>query len=58
MPQALALTVSDACAPFEPSLVEAAIRTIEMSGGIFGAVAEASAVLAALATEVNVAHVG
>jgi nicotinamidase-related amidase len=32
------LTLSDASAPLEPSLAHAALSTIEMSGGIFGAV--------------------
>jgi nicotinamidase-related amidase len=33
------LLISDACSPLDPSLVGAASRMIEMSGGIFGAVA-------------------
>lgn len=39
------LTVTDAAACVDPSLHRAAVSTIEMSGGIFGAVAPTSAVL-------------
>jgi len=42
------LLVIDGCAPLDPSLAGAGVRIIEMSGGIFGAVAEAEAVLAGL----------
>jgi nicotinamidase-related amidase len=42
------LLVADACAPADPSLTAAALGSIEMSGGIFGAVATTSDVLAAL----------
>lgn len=44
------LLVVDACAPVDPSLVPAAVSTVEMSGGIFGAVGTAAHVLDALAT--------
>lgn len=39
------LMVCDACAPLDPSLAAAAVRTVEMSGGIFGATATAEQVL-------------
>ena len=42
------LLVIDGCAPLDPSLAGAGIRIIEMSGGIFGAVADAEAVLTSL----------
>jgi hypothetical protein len=42
------LVVRDACAPLDPTLVPAALSMIEMSGGIFGAVAWTDDVLAAL----------
>lgn len=42
------LTVADACSPVNPALRSAALSTIEMSGGIFGAVGSCSAVLDAL----------
>ncbi len=42
------LLVIDGCAPIEADLAGAAVRIIEMSGGIFGAVASAEAVLGAL----------
>lgn len=42
------LTLADACAVLDPELRAASISSIEMSGGIFGAVASASAVLASL----------
>jgi nicotinamidase-related amidase len=42
------LLVIDGCAPLDPSLAGAGVRIIEMSGGIFGAVAEAEAVLTGL----------
>jgi nicotinamidase-related amidase len=41
------LLVIDGCAALDPSLAGAGVRIIEMSGGIFGAVAESDAVLAA-----------
>ncbi len=44
------LVVIDGCAPLDPTLGGPGVRIIEMSGGIFGAVAESSSVLAALAT--------
>ena len=43
------LLVIDGCAPLDPSLAGAGVRIIEMSGGIFGAVATSAAVLSALA---------
>jgi nicotinamidase-related amidase len=43
------LLVPDACTPVDPALVAGAIHTVELSGGIFGAVASSDAVLAALA---------
>lgn len=44
------LTVADACATLDPRMRAASISTIEMSGGIFGAVASTASVLAALTT--------
>lgn len=55
------LTVVDACAPLDREVATAGVSTIEMSGGIFGAVGSTAAVLHALdrispptATEVSV----
>lgn len=42
------LTVADACAVLDPRLRAASISSIEMSGGIFGAVAPTASVLHAL----------
>ena len=42
------LLVTDACAAYDEQLVAQAISMIEMSGGIFGAVATSAAVLDAL----------
>ncbi len=42
------LTISDACASIDPSIAAASVSSIEMSGGIFGAVGMTSHVLAAL----------
>lgn len=42
------LTLADACAPLDPDLRAASISTIEMSGGIFGAVGVTDNVLTAL----------
>jgi nicotinamidase-related amidase len=42
------LLVIDACAAVDPNLADPALRTIEMSGGIFGAVATSDEVLSAL----------
>ncbi|WP_370246687.1 cysteine hydrolase family protein [Nocardioides sp.] len=42
------LLVLDGCVPFDPDLRAASRSQIEMSGGIFGAVGETDAVLAAL----------
>ncbi|MEQ1785727.1 MAG: isochorismatase family protein [Acidimicrobiales bacterium] len=42
------LLVADACAALTPDLVDASLRTVHMSGGIFGATATVAAVLAAL----------
>ncbi len=42
------LLVIDGCAPLDPSLEGPGVRIIEMSGGIFGAVAPSDAVLRAL----------
>lgn len=42
------LLVTDACAPLDDGLAGAAAHTVTMSGGIFGAVGTADAVLAAL----------
>ncbi len=44
------LTVADACVPHDASLSDASISTIEMSGGIFGAVGETNNVLNTLNT--------
>lgn len=44
------LLVIDGCAPLDRRLADAGVRIIEMSGGIFGAVATSNAVLSALAT--------
>ena len=41
------LLVLDACVPIDPSLVAASVSSIEMSGGIFGAVGTSADVLAA-----------
>lgn len=43
------LLVADACSAHDPALVASSISTVEMSGGIFGAVGTTVAVLAALA---------
>jgi nicotinamidase-related amidase len=43
------LLVTDGCAPSDPGLAGAGARMIEMSGGIFGAVATSATVLDALA---------
>ena len=43
------LLVVDACVPAEERLVAAAVSTVEMSGGIFGAVGTTAAVVDALA---------
>lgn len=43
------LLVADACAPLEPDLVGAALLTVTMSGGIFGAVGALEPTLATLA---------
>lgn len=43
-----ALTVSDACVALDPTMRTASISTIEMSGGIFGAVGTTDAVLTTL----------
>jgi biuret amidohydrolase len=42
------LLVIDGCAPIDPNLADAAVRIIEMSGGIFGAVATGDVVVAAM----------
>lgn len=42
------LVVADACADIDPSLRRSSISSIEMSGGIFGAVGTSDAVLAAV----------
>jgi biuret amidohydrolase len=42
------LLIIDGCAPLDPSLEGPGVRIIEMSGGIFGAVATSDAVLRAL----------
>ena len=42
--------LTDACAPADPALGESAISSIEMSGGIFGAVASSATAVAALNT--------
>ena len=41
------LLVADACEPYDPELAHASVSMIEMSGGIFGAVATAASVIAA-----------
>jgi hypothetical protein len=43
------LLVADACSPLDPSLTAAALSTVTMSGGIFGAVGTLDSTLAALA---------
>ncbi len=43
------LFVRDACQPYDPTLTAHTVSMIEMSGGIFGAVGTASAVVAAFA---------
>ncbi|GJM39694.1 MAG: putative isochorismatase hydrolase [Acidimicrobiales bacterium] len=45
------LTVADACATVDPRMRDASISTIEMSGGIFGAVASTASVILALRHE-------
>ncbi len=45
------LLVIDGCAPLDPTLAGPGVRIIEMSGGIFGAVADSVAVLAGLGLE-------
>ncbi|NUU18220.1 isochorismatase family protein [Cellulomonas humilata] len=45
------LLVVDACVPIDPSLVAASISSIEMSGGIFGAVGYSTDVVEALAPQ-------
>jgi hypothetical protein len=42
------LYVADACVPYDASLAPHAVSSIEMSGGIFGAVGTAAAVVAAM----------
>lgn len=42
------LTIADACAPIHSSMRTASISTIEMSGGIFGAVGTTEALITAL----------
>ncbi len=42
------LLLTDGCAPWDADLVPSAINTIEMSGGIFGAVASSALLLPAL----------
>jgi len=42
------LTIADACATLDPRMRAASISTIEMSGGIFGAVATTASVVSAL----------
>ncbi len=44
------LLVLDACVPIDPDLVTASVSSIEMSGGIFGAVGTSADVIAALTT--------
>lgn len=44
------LLVIDASAPYDPNLVPAAVSMIEMSGGIFGAVAASADVISAFPT--------
>ena len=43
------LLVVDACVPVDPALTDASVSSIEMSGGIFGAVGRTADVVAALA---------
>jgi nicotinamidase-related amidase len=45
------LTIADACVVIDPDCRAAAISTIEMSGGIFGAVGTTTAVLSALCSD-------
>ena len=47
------LLVIDGCAPLDPSLEGPGVRIIEMSGGIFGAVASSDAVLRALRPSIS-----
>jgi nicotinamidase-related amidase len=47
------LLLADACAAVEPALEAPAVRTVTMSGGIFGAVGTAAAYLAALAPDAD-----
>ena len=47
-----ALLLADAAAPLRDDLVEASLKTVTMSGGIFGALGDTAAVLAALAPAV------
>lgn len=47
------LLVADACAPVDAALVPNAISSVEMSGGIFGAVGTTASVLTALHTASN-----
>jgi len=44
------LLVLDACVPIDPSLVAASVSSIEMSGGIFGAVGTSADVVTALSS--------
>lgn len=44
------LFVADACAPYDPTLQPHTVSMIEMSGGIFGAVGTAQAVIAAFSS--------
>jgi len=48
------LTLADAAAPFDPATGARSLHTVTMSGGIFGAVAPAAALLAALPDPVPV----
>jgi nicotinamidase-related amidase len=47
------LTVADACAVLDPANRAAAVSSIEMSGGIFGAVAHTRSVIDALTSDPN-----
>ncbi len=47
------LVVIDGCASLQPDLADAGVRIIEMSGGIFGAVATSESVLRALTSTGN-----
>jgi len=47
------LLVIDGCAPLQPDLADAGVRIIEMSGGIFGAVATSSEIVNAFAPSVG-----